>query len=231
MKYIFKEYSDNYKDYKFPYLIYAQAEPSDKRSEIYEKGFLATRIKKDFYYLTRNLRINLENFSLTSENRRILKKVEDIELESKDLKNFEFNYEISKLAIDFFKTKFSKNIITTQKLKWLFSGEFFTNVLVYKIKDETIGYCIVMENDEFLHYAYPFYKAELLNQNIGMAMMIKAIEYAKEKNKKNIYLGTVYTKDSLYKLQFKGMEWFDGEGWNDEIDTLKSLINQGNTNE
>lgn len=224
MKYIFKEYKTDYENYKYPYQIYLKANDNDSIDEIYEKGFLATRIEKDYYYLARNLRVNLENFSLTSENRRVLKKVEEIDIENKDLKTFQFDYNISKLATDFFKAKFGKNIITTQKLKWLFSGEFFTNVLFYTKKNEVIGYCIVMETKNLLHYAYPFYQPKLIKTNIGMSMMIKAIEYAKEKNKKYVYLGTVYTKDSLYKLQFKGMQWFDGENWDTDIDKLKDLI-------
>jgi arginyl-tRNA--protein-N-Asp/Glu arginylyltransferase len=226
MKYIFKEYKTNYENYEYPYQIYLEANENDSIDEIYEKGFLATRIKKNYYYLTRNLRINLQEFSLNSENRRILKKTESLTLENKKLNDFTFNYSISKLATDFFKTKFNKTIITPQKLKWLFAGEFFTNVLVYKNKNEIIGYCITMETKKTLHYAYPFYKSELIGTNIGMSMMIQAIEHAKEKNKKYVYLGTVYTKDSMYKLQFKGIQWFNGESWNDDIDKLKSLINE-----
>jgi arginyl-tRNA--protein-N-Asp/Glu arginylyltransferase len=226
MKYIFKEYKSNYQNYKFPYLIYAQADSSDNVDQIYNQGFLATRIKKDYYYLARNIRIHLKGFNLTSENRRILRKTEGLELENKSLKDFTFDYSISKLATDFFKEKFKKTIISPQKLKWLFQGDFFTNVLIYKKDNEIIGYCITMETENSIHYAYPFYKPQLLNSNIGMGMMIKAIEYAKEKNKKYIYLGTVYTKDSMYKLQFKNIQWFNGEDWNDDIDKLKNLINE-----
>ena len=224
MKYIFKEYKGDYKKYEYPYKTYLQAQEAEDIDEIYSKGFLPTRIKKNYYYLSRNIRIDLESFSLTSENRRILKKTQNLTLESKKLENFEFDYNISKMALDFFKQKFGERITTTQKLKWLFTGDFFTDAIVYKIEGETIGYCITMETENILHYSYPFYKPTLIKSNIGMAMMIKAIEYAKEKDKKYIYLGTVYTKDSLYKLQFKNMQWFDGENWNTDIDKLKDLI-------
>lgn len=202
------------------------ADSNENITDIYEQGFLPTRIKENYYYLARNVRINLQNFELTSENRRILKKTEVLSIENIALKDYAFNYEITKLAAEFFKTKFDEKIISTQKLKWLLSGEFFTNLLIYKIADEEIGYCITMETKDLIHYAYPFYKSELINQNIGMAMMIQAIIHAKENNKKHIYLGTVYTKDSLYKLQFKNMEWFDGENWIDDIDKLKEKIKQ-----
>lgn len=228
MKYIFKEYKGNYENYKFPYLVYLQANEHDNIDEIYERGFLATRIKKNYYYLARNLRINLKEFSLNSENRRVLKKIEGLELENRKLENFDFDYSITKLASDFFKKKFDKIIITPKKLKWLFKGEFFTNVLVYKWNKKEIGYCITMETEELLHYAYPFYKSDLIGSNLGMSMMIKAIEYAKQKNKKHVYLGTVYTPKSLYKTQFKGIEWFDENSWNKDIEKLKNKIKEEN---
>jgi arginyl-tRNA--protein-N-Asp/Glu arginylyltransferase len=224
MKYIFKEYKGNYDKYEFPYKIYLQAQEADNVDGIYSKGFLPTRIKKDYYYLSRNIRINLENFEFTSENRRVLKKTQNLTLESKKLENFEFDYDIGKMALDFFKQKFREKITTTQKLKWLFTGEFFNNVLIYRIDDEITGYCITMETENVLHYSYPFYKPTLIKSNIGMGMILKAIEYAKKNNKKLFHLGTVYTKESLYKLQFNKMEWFDGEQWNPDVELLKEKI-------
>ncbi len=228
MQYIFKEYKGNHENYKFPYLVYLQANDDDNIDEIYEKGFLATRIKKNYYYLARNLRIDLEEFSLNSENRRVLKKTEGLELENQKLENFKFDYSISKLASDFFKKKFGKIIISPQKLKWIFEEKFFTNLLVYKLDGEKIGYCITMETEDLLHYAYPFYKPELISSNIGMGMMIKAIEYAKENEKKHVYLGTVYTPKSLYKTQFRGIEWFDENTWDKDIEKLKAKIKEEN---
>ncbi len=226
MQYIFKEYKGDYEKYKFPYQIYLQAEEKDSVEKIYKKGFLPTRIKKNFYYLSRNVRIDLKNFSLNSENRRILKKTEGLELENINLKDFEFQYEISKLATDYFKEKFGEIIISTQKLKELFKGDIFTNVLVFKLKGDVIGYCITMETENILHYTYPFYKKEFIGTNIGMGMMVRAIEYAKEKNKKYVHLGTAYTKESMYKLQFKGIEWFDGNEWIDDVEKLKNKIKE-----
>ncbi len=224
MEYIFKEYNGNYNNYKFPYLVYLQADDKDNVDEIYDKGFLATRIKKNYYYLARNIRIDLKLFSLNSENRRILRKTEGLTLENKSLKDFPFDYNISKLATDYFQKKFNKKIISTQGLKKLFTEGFFTNILIYKLNGKEIGYCVAMETENLLHYAYPFYKAEFINSNIGMGMMIKAIEYAKENNKKNVYLGTVYTPESLYKTQFKGVEWFNEGKWDENIENLKDKI-------
>ncbi len=86
-----------------------------------------------------------------------------------------------------------------------------------------------METDKLLHYAYPFYEPKLIGSNIGMSMMIKAIEQAKEQGKDYVYLGTVYTPESLYKTQFKGLEWFNENSWDKDIEKLKNKIREENS--
>ena len=55
-------------------------------------------------------------------------------------------------------------------------------------------------------------------------MMEHIIHHAKKNYKKYIYLGTCYGKDSLYKVRdFKGIEFFDGNKWIDDIEKLKSF--------
>ena len=77
-----------------------------------------------------------------------------------------------------------------------------------------------------LHYSYPFYNLEPKNlkPNLGMSMMLSAIVYAKENNKKYIYLGSFQRPTDTYKLQFKGLEWFDGEKWSDDLEKLKQTL-------
>ena len=53
--------------------------------------------------------------------------------------------------------------------------------------------------------------------------MMKTIEWAKQLQKKYVYLGTCYGTHSLYKARdFKGTEFFDGHGWNNDISLLKT---------
>ena len=55
-------------------------------------------------------------------------------------------------------------------------------------------------------------------------MMLTAIKYAVDNNKKYIYLGSVSKPADVYKLQFNQLEWFDGKLWQSNIDYLKALI-------
>lgn len=55
-------------------------------------------------------------------------------------------------------------------------------------------------------------------------MMLQAVIYAQEKGKEFIYLGSIYTKGSLYKTEFRGFEFFNGMGWSFDKSELKHLI-------
>jgi hypothetical protein len=59
-------------------------------------------------------------------------------------------------------------------------------------------------------------------------MMLQAVIWAKENQKKYIYLGTCYEKTALYKTEFKGVEYFNGFHWNNNLEELKDLLNYKN---
>lgn len=86
------------------------------------------------------------------------------------------------------------------------------------------GYAICKETNELLHYCYPFYNLESEFNNLGMGMMLKAILWAKANNKKYIYLGSAKDQAAKYKLQFSGLEWFDGETWQTNLEELKNVL-------
>jgi arginyl-tRNA--protein-N-Asp/Glu arginylyltransferase len=119
--------------------------------------------------------------------------------------------------------------MSANRIKWLFTSGACSHVLIFTDveKDKlVIGYCLVNSNTEFLHYAYPFYNLDYFDKNAGMGMMLHAITWAWEQNLNHIYLGTVYTKSSLYKIQFKGVEFFNGISWSDDIDKLKEIVKE-----
>ena len=89
---------------------------------------------------------------------------------------------------------------------------------------DAIGYTICYQNPEILHYCYPFYNIQYPISNIGMAMMLKAIVWAKEQNKKYFYLGSFQRPTDTYKLQFTGLEWWDGKEWKSNLEELKNTL-------
>lgn len=226
MKIVFSENLPLYSEYLFPYSIYALRK-EDPIDGMYEAGFIPTRIRKDLYYLARGSRIDLGVFEPSSENRRVKRKVEDLSIELVSLKKFDYDYTIGKLAKDFYDAKFGKGTMSAQKMKWIFTSGAYTHVFVYSLDGKIVGYCPLICNGTLIHYAYPFYDLSIENPNMGMGMMLSAIEHAKETRRKYVYLGTVYTETSLYKTQFKGFQYFTGWKWSSDVKALKSLIRDG----
>ena len=187
---------------------------SDKNiSDMYDVGYVFTRIGKGVMHQTRSVRIDLSKFDISSENRRILKKTEGIDLQAIKLPMKEYNFSIGKLAKDFYATKFGSSIMSAQKVKEMLVNTDKSNfncLLEYKNKDAFVGATITYLNDNIIHYSYPFYDLKDTQKDTGLGMMIRAIIFAKESGLKYIYLGSLQRPSDTYKLQFTGLEWFDG---------------------
>ena len=56
--------------------------------------------------------------------------------------------------------------------------------------------------------------------------MLQAILYAKENQKKYFYIGSLQRTSDKYKLQFSGLEWFNGESWTDNLELAKNTLSQ-----
>src|SRR5947209_1953078 len=72
--------------------------------------------------------------------------------------------------------------------------------------------------------SYPFYDWNETPQYMGLGMMSRAISHAKEGGMKYIYLGSLQTPADTYKLQFEGLEWFDGKTWQNDLEKAKKLL-------
>lgn len=197
-------------------------------NKMYDAGYVFTRVDKGVMNKTRSLRINLTQFEASSENRRIARKSEHLELQNKPLPLADYSWEIAKLAKDFYTTKFGEDTFSANKIKELLTEKSsnFNTVLSYKnnLNNKTIGYVICYENESILHYSYPFYEQDSQESSRGLGMMIQAILYAQAKGLKYIYLGSLQRPTDTYKLQFKGMEWFNGESWQTDISPLKDIL-------
>lgn len=209
-------------------------------TDMYEKGYVFTRIGKGVMQQTRSLRVDLAKFELNSENRRILRKFPDLKIKIRDERHppKEYDFSIGKLAKDFYEAKFGKGIMSAQKVKEMItdgSKSNFNLLLQFQGGDVSHpgnhpgndGYVICYSNDSILHYSYPFYDLNKCPKDMGLAMMIKTIEFTKERNKKYIYLGSLQRPSDVYKLQFAGLEWFDGKDWNNDLDKVKEILIKG----
>jgi len=195
----------------------------------YADGYVFTRINKGIMNQTRSLRIRLSEFELSSENKRVLKHIEGLEVTSQTLPlSFEdYDWEISKLAKYFYETKFGSRTFTVNKARELLTNPFKSNynsLLTYSFDNRKVGYAICFETGKILHYAYPFYGLAKFSNNYGMGMMLLAIQKAKAEKKAFVYLGSATKPADKYKLQFKGLEWSNRRTWSTDIVELKNII-------
>jgi arginyl-tRNA--protein-N-Asp/Glu arginylyltransferase len=198
-------------------------------TDLYSRGYVFTREHKGAMYQTRVIRINLVNFSPNSENRRVLKKVEDLELNIESIPPENYTWHVHKLGKEFYQQKFGSGQFSATKIRELVTDKEksnFNKLYSYTSGNETVGYCICYENSNLLHYAYPFYNSQKFSNNYGMGMMLLAILNSQTRKDKYIYLGSASRPEDKYKLQFSGLEWFDGKTWTDDIDGLKGLLSE-----
>ncbi len=210
-------------------------------TDMYEKGYVFTRIGKGVMQQTRSLRIALAKFELSSENRRILKKLPDYHSDSVKLPLSEYDFSLGKIAKDFYDTKFGSGIMSAQKVKEMLTDADKSNFNIFLQFHKVItptnqeeissdqsgsGHTICYMNDTILHYSYPFYDLEKCSKDTGLAMMTNAIKFAKESGLKYIYLGSLQRPTDVYKLQFAGLEWFDGKTWRTDLNEAKKILSE-----
>jgi GNAT superfamily N-acetyltransferase len=211
MRFIYSESTDNYSDYLFSYQVFLLKEGKDSLDEIYDKGFLPVRSIKGLFYLTRSCRVNLSKFELSSENRRVLKKLAGTDLVVASMKEFS-----KKKA-----PVLTREYLTKAATRRIFSSSGNFNY-VFSFSDK--GIVATLMTSSLIHYAHQFYS----NKGLGMAVMTSIVDYAKNSGKKYTYLGTCYGEGALYKTQFEGFEFFDGVGWSGDLEKLKYLVGSDN---
>lgn len=195
-------------------------ETTEVINKMYDNGFVFTRIDRGVMHQTRSIRIDLNKFELSSENRRILRKGENIILEKFSIPYSSYKWEIGKMAKDFYDKK-ADGAFSANRIKELITTSDNFNSL-YSFSG--LGYAICYENNSLLHYCYPFYDLEKSQKDMGLIMMTKVLEEAKTLGLKYVYLGSLQRPSDVYKLQFKGVEWFDGKVWKEDLIKVKNIL-------
>ncbi|MFQ5492686.1 MAG: hypothetical protein ACE5DX_00805 [Candidatus Dojkabacteria bacterium] len=197
-------------------------------TEQYSQGYVFGRTGKGDMFQTRSLRVELSRFQLSSENRRVTQKFPELKVKSNSLPltEDEYDWNIHRLGKEFYTKKFGVGTFSASKLRAILKDDDSTsfNMLLEYSLESTVGYAICYQNNSIIHYAYPFYEFELYPANLGMSMMIGAIEFAAEMKLEYIYLGSVKNESDKYKLQFSGLQWFDGKDWQGDLSVLKKLL-------
>lgn len=229
MKLFFGEFKPDYSQYHFPYQVWLKREEGDEVEKIYASGFLPFRDKPGIYYLARSLRVDLSGFDLSSENRRILRKTENITAEIKPLAEFSYRPEVQKLCVNYARERFGQGVMPAPTIKGIFTGGVYNQVFVFKDStDREVGWAICYLNEHLLQFAHSFYDLSFFKQDLGARMMLEAVIWSQNHGRQYAYLGTCYENKALYKTEFKGVEFFNGFTWSNNMQELKDLIARDN---
>lgn len=218
----------DYKTYTFNYATYCIKEDNSELPEIYDLGFLPysnnVQLREETYYLARSLRVNLSAFSPSSENRRILRKIEPLapEIEVIPIEQFDIgNSEFKAYCLNFANKRFSEPI-SEARLDYIFQFKSISHVFRCSLEHKVVGYVICIMEQGSLHYWFSFFDLDRQAYALGKWMMFSVINWAHKEQMSYVYLGTCYGEKSLYKVRdFKGLSYFDGNRWDDDVKTLK----------
>ncbi len=234
MKIFYSEGKPCYESYTFNYGIYCIKESQEELPDIYSRGFLPysanPKYTQELFYLARSLRVNLDQFSDTSENRRLDRKISELDI-TLDCQPKEKVLEIDSALHDFCLTYTKQRIgenMPAERLKYIWTLSTGSHIFTFSTPSKKVGYVLASIQDNMLHYWFSFFDLDLMrSHSIGKWMMWRVISWAKEKGLDHIYLGTCYGTKSLYKVRdHKGLSFYDGLGWNENMRTLKDWCKQ-----
>jgi leucyl-tRNA---protein transferase len=232
MKIFFSEFNVDYTTYTFPYAIYCLKESQAELPQIYDKGFLPYTgnlgIEGEVFYLARSLRVNLQKFDDTSENRRVNRLIEplNIQLEVIEKANFDLKNPIFlSFCENYINERIGEENMSMERLEYILSREIATHLFQFSSEGKVLGYVLAAMVGDMLHYWFSFFDVNYLKtHSLGKWMMWRTIRWGKDNGLKNVYLGTAYKPAALYKIRdHKGLEFFDGNKWNEDAKRLKSL--------
>lgn len=217
MKLFSSELGHNYDSYTFGYTNYAQREAGDELAEIYEKGYLpysAARDIKDIFYMARSARVPLAGWRATSENRRIAKKFDEA-FEKKRIRFADFVRDDTfyNFCLEYFTQRHGKATMPHERLELILDCGLVSTIIAYYKDGKSAAYVLEVEGVGFGHYWFSFYDLALVQQSLGMWLMLDCVRSAKEAGLEYYYIGTVYGEKALYKTNFEPLEWWDGHIW------------------
>lgn len=228
MKLLFSEHVPQYETYAFPYQVWGIEEVSDNREQLLAQGFLPSRMKIGLWYLARSLRVDLEKFELSSENRRVVKKTSPYHFTIQSSSSIQITNTELLWMRQYVLDVIGSDSISDHAIKRMFSPHVSDMVFVWRKQDDDriAGMVPVLVHNKSFFYWMAFIHLSVNASGLGSRMMLEVIQWAKNGGLQFAYLGTVYTLASLYKTNYDGAQFFDGMGWNNEMEALTYLVNK-----
>ncbi|MBL9139605.1 MAG: hypothetical protein JNK85_27295 [Verrucomicrobiales bacterium] len=228
MKVLFSEFAPDYGQYRYPYVVWGCLEPGEMPADLYGAGFHPACPNLERFTLCRHLRVPLPGWRPSSENRRILRKGAGLEVELVPRSAFQYSDAHRQRWLAFADERFGPGIMGPARLDGLMAGRVVSHVLVCRDMGDAgreVGAVLLyVEPGRMAHYYYAFYDLRHPIRSLGMYLMTKAVAEFQAAGFGHLYLGTCYSKKALYKLQFDGLEFFNGLTWTTDLDQLRFLV-------
>ena len=179
--------------------------------DAYQQGLLPQRNQKDLYYRDSSCRSDLSRFSLSSENRRIIRKTENFTFKSIPLSDFDFNVEVQKQCYRW--TKAQNWDFPSSSIKTIFTNHIFNTVYVWYQGNEVVAYTIGYFDKSISHIAYVFYNPRLAHGNLPIRLSLQFIIDSHQLGLKYCYLGRFSPETGFYKRNMPGFEHYYHQSW------------------
>jgi arginyl-tRNA--protein-N-Asp/Glu arginylyltransferase len=165
--------------------------------ENYNNGLLPQRNDATVFYSDTSCRSNLQNFQLSSENRRILRKTENFKFQKVPIY---FNLEIQKQIFAWLKGLGWDFPISS--VKYIFTKHIFNQLYIWTLDDKVVAYSICYFSESISHIAYVFYNPEFSHSDLPIRLVLQTIIDSHDLGLKYCYLG----RFSNYKRNMPGFE-------------------------
>src|SRR5690625_7049725 len=112
------------------------------------------------YYMARSLRVNLSEFSLISENRRVLRRFEEYTMNYEWIRKNEFSSYVSEHKnswMQYCAARFSDDAMYEERLRYIMEPPFDTGIISFTLDNIHEGAVIISIQGVMLHYWYCFY--------------------------------------------------------------------------
>jgi hypothetical protein len=217
----------NYAEYSFGYTVYAKAEGGELPEHLLRKGFLPYTggqiEEEDLYYLARSLRIGLQPFPLSSENRRTLRKFEDFNIEEKIYSKADYLWtaEINAFCLDYAQERFSSPL-SKERLQSIREHAHLSHYLEFRRDGQLMALIFLSCSEKAWHYWFAFLDLKI-ERPLGKWAMTRTAQIASDQDVEFLYVGTCYGTHSLYKVRdFGTTSFFEGTQWLTDKKLLKN---------
>jgi arginyl-tRNA--protein-N-Asp/Glu arginylyltransferase len=173
--------------------------------------------------MARSVRSDIQNWTPTSENRRVLRKFDDgFTKISRKVTDIRHDESFFALCLSYFNLAHG-SAMPRERLEYILDSGLINRVIEYKKDDAIIAYLLPVEGEDFAHYWFSFYKEEYSKTALGMWLALDYIREAQQNNIQYFYFGTCYQEKALYKTNVEPLEYWNGSKWSNDIKTLKAL--------